>query len=74
MADMLRTIIERCLKDNNYIESFLSFAQLKEYRSFPLDKVLVEEYHHQSKEEGSVTAVCIIVHIEQLLSASESRD
>ena len=51
---MLKTIIGSGIRGASktiiMYKSFLTFAQLKEYLSFLLDKGLVEEYHYQSKE------------------------
>jgi len=55
IAGMLRTIsnsgTEGTSKTPIMYKSFLSYAQLKEYLLFLVEKGLVEEYHRQKKEE-----------------------
>ena len=55
IAGMLRTIsnsgTEGASKTPIMYKSFLSYAQLKEYLLFLVEKGLVEEYHRQKKEE-----------------------
>ena len=56
LADMLKTIIGSGIKGASktiiMYKSFLSFAQLKEYLSFLLDKGLVEEYHERKEDDN----------------------
>lgn len=59
IAGMLRTIshsgTEGASKTPIMYKSFLSYAQLKEYLLFLVEKGLVEEYHHQKKETENKT-------------------
>ena len=61
IAGMLRTISESgtdgASKTPIMYKSFLSYAQLKEYLLFLVEKGLVEEYHHQKEREKIVVGM-----------------